>query len=60
MTGRTTAQLQGGLPSGFSSSIWGTGANLYPYFTWRYSTTPIAISGKAFSNGGSAAWRARR
>lgn len=53
ITGRTTAQLQGGLPSGFSSSIWGTGANLYPYFTWRYSTTPIAISGKAFSNGGS-------
>lgn len=55
ITGRTTAQLQGGLPSGFSSSIWGTGANLYPYFTWRYSTTPIAISGKAFSNGGSTA-----
>lgn len=55
ITWRTTAQLQGGLPSGFSSSIWGTGANLYPYFTWRYSTTPIAISGKAFSNGGSTA-----
>ncbi len=55
MTGRTTAQLQGGLPSGFSSSIWGTGSNLYPYFTWRYSTTPIAISGKAFSNAGSTA-----
>ncbi|MFG0721378.1 filamentous hemagglutinin N-terminal domain-containing protein [Pseudomonas sp. GLN_6] len=53
ITGRTTTQLQSGLPSGFSSSIWGTGANLYPYFTWRYSTTPIAISGKAFSNGGS-------
>ncbi|MGE8504959.1 MAG: filamentous hemagglutinin N-terminal domain-containing protein [Pseudomonas sp.] len=55
MTGRTTAQLQGGLPPGFSSSIWGTGTNLYPYLKWRYSTTPIAISGKAFSNGGSAA-----
>ncbi|GBG03174.1 hypothetical protein AZSI13_25010 [Azospira sp. I13] len=55
MTGRTTAQLQGALPSGFSSSVWGTGANLYPYFTWRYSTTPIAISGKAFSNAGSTA-----
>lgn len=55
MTGRTTAQLQGGLPSGFSSPLWGTGTNLYPYFTWRYNTTPIAISGKAFSNAGSTA-----
>ncbi|MPS35171.1 MAG: filamentous hemagglutinin N-terminal domain-containing protein [Stenotrophomonas sp.] len=55
ITGRTTAQLQGGLPAGFSSSIWGTGANLYPYFSWRYGTTPIAISGKAFGNAGAAA-----
>ncbi len=55
ITSRTTAQLQGGLPSGFSSTIWGTGANLYPYFSWRYGTTPIAISGKAFSNAGSTA-----
>lgn len=55
ITGRTTAQLQGSLPAGFASSIWGIGTNLYPYFTWRYSTTPIAISGKAFSNAGSSA-----
>jgi len=55
ITGRTTAQLQGGLPSGFSSSIWGTGTNLYPYFTWRYSTTPIALSGRVFSDAGSTA-----
>lgn len=52
MTGRTTAQLQGGLPSGFSSSIWGSGANLYSYFTWRYNTTPVAISGHVLANAG--------
>ncbi|WP_407050868.1 MBG domain-containing protein [Methyloraptor flagellatus] len=53
VTARTTAQLQGSLPAGFSSSIWGTGANLYPYFGWRYSTTPIAVSGVAYSDAGS-------
>ncbi|WP_029013097.1 filamentous hemagglutinin N-terminal domain-containing protein, partial [Niveispirillum irakense] len=45
ITGRTTAQLQGSLPVGFSSTNWGTGTNLYPYFTWNYATTPVAISG---------------
>ena len=53
IAGLTTAQLQGGLPAGFSSSIWGIGASLYPYFTWRYGNTPTAISGTAFSNAGS-------
>ena len=54
-TARTTAQLQGSLPAGFSSSIWGTGTNLYPYFKWRYSTTPAAISGVAYSDAGTTA-----
>ncbi|MFG1431392.1 GLUG motif-containing protein, partial [Xanthobacter sp. V2C-4] len=54
-TARTTAQLQGSLPAGFSSSIWGTGTNLYPYFTWRYSTTPVAISGIAYWDTGTTA-----
>ncbi len=54
-TARTTAQLQGSLPAGFSSSIWGTGTNLYPYLRWSYSTTPIAISGTAYSDAGNTA-----
>ncbi|MGA0565118.1 MBG domain-containing protein [Ancylobacter sp. VNQ12] len=54
-TARTTAQLQGSLPAGFSSSIWGTGTNLYPYLGWRYSTTPIAVSGVAYSDAGTTA-----
>ncbi|SFX49705.1 MBG domain-containing protein [Azotobacter vinelandii] len=52
---RTTAQLQGTLPTGFSASIWGAGANLYPYFGWRYPTTPIAVSGLAYSDAGTSA-----
>ncbi|WP_430511493.1 GLUG motif-containing protein [Pannonibacter phragmitetus] len=52
ITARTTAELQGSLPTGFSSSIWGTGTNLYPYLSWAYSTTPIAISGIAYSDAG--------
>ncbi|MGN6095802.1 MAG: two-partner secretion domain-containing protein [Bosea sp. (in: a-proteobacteria)] len=51
-TARTTAQLQGSLPAGVSSSVWGTGINLYPYFNWRYSTTPVAISGIAYGDAG--------
>ncbi len=54
-TARTTAQLQGSLPAGFSSSIWGTGTNLYPYFKWQYSTTPVAVSGTAYSDAGTTA-----
>ena len=52
VTGQTTAQLQGMLPSGLSSSAWGTGTGLYPYFNWQYPTTPQAISGIAYNNGG--------
>ncbi|BBC74009.1 conserved hypothetical protein [Altererythrobacter sp. B11] len=55
VTGRTTAQLQGSLPAGFSSSAWSTGTNLYPYLGWRYSTTPVAISGTASIGGSGAA-----
>ena len=55
ITARTTAQLQGTLPTGFSSTIWGTGAGLYPYFGWSYATTPVAVSGKAYSNAGTTA-----
>ncbi|MEQ1407292.1 MBG domain-containing protein [Neorhizobium sp. Rsf11] len=54
-TARTTAQLQGSLPAGFSSSIWGTGANLYPYFKWQYAATPVAVSGTAYSDAGTTA-----
>ena len=52
VTGLTTAQLQGTLPSGLSSSAWGTGAGLYPYFKWQYPTTPQAISGTAYTDAG--------
>ncbi|WP_179145322.1 MBG domain-containing protein [Rhizobium sp. RU36D] len=51
-TGLTTTQLQGTLPSGFSPSIWGTGAGLYPYFNWLYPTAPVAVSGIAYSDAG--------
>ncbi|WP_158279335.1 MBG domain-containing protein [Azospirillum humicireducens] len=54
-TTRTTALLQGSLPTGFSSAIWGTGTNLYPYFKWQYSTTPVAVSGRAYSDAGASA-----
>ncbi|MDG2535297.1 MBG domain-containing protein, partial [Sphingomonas sp. HITSZ_GF] len=50
ITGRTTAQLQAALPTGFSSSIWGTGTNLYPYLGWRYTSTPVAVSGSAYTD----------
>jgi filamentous hemagglutinin family protein len=55
ITGRTTAQLQGSLPAGFASPVWGVGTNLYPYLQWRYSTTPNAVSGRVFSDAGSTA-----
>ncbi|CAO3429269.1 MBG domain-containing protein [Azospirillum doebereinerae] len=55
ITARTTAQLQGALPTGFSGTIWGTGTNLYPYFGWSYGATPVAVSGKAYSDAGTTA-----
>ena len=52
-TGQTTALLQGALPSGFSSSAWGTGPGLYPYPLSQYpSGTPQAISGIAYQDFG--------
>ena len=50
VTGNTTAQLQGVLPSSFDSSVWGTGSGLFPYFLWQYPTTPQAVSGIAYNN----------
>jgi len=53
--GLTTAQLQGTLPSGFNtvaSGVWATGTGLFPYFDWRYASTPQAISGTAYSDSG--------
>jgi filamentous hemagglutinin family protein len=43
-TGLHTAALQGALPAGFSGTVWGTGANLYPEFL--YLGTPQIITGK--------------
>lgn len=57
--GLTTAQLQGTLPAGFNtvaSSVWATAAGRYPYFNWRFSSTPDVVTGTAYSanpsNGG--------
>ena len=53
ITGETTSGLQGALPSGFSSSVWGTGAGLYPYLLRQYpSGTPQSISGIAYTDAG--------
>ncbi|MGH7073103.1 MAG: filamentous hemagglutinin N-terminal domain-containing protein, partial [Stellaceae bacterium] len=52
--GEHTADLQSGLPSGFSSSIWGViPGSSYPYLTAFYPTTPQVISGIAYSDAGS-------
>ncbi len=48
-TGLSTTALQGALPTGFASSVWATGAGLYPYLKWQYATTPEAITGTAVS-----------
>ena len=55
VTGQTSAQLRGALPSGFDNTVWGTGPKLYPYFLWQYPAaggTPQAISGVAYGNSG--------
>jgi hypothetical protein len=33
--GRTTAELKGALPKGFSTAYWGTGPGLFPYLLWQ-------------------------
>jgi hypothetical protein len=50
--GETTAQLQGKLPSGFSSSVWSTGLGLYPYLTNFFPNGAQAVSGVVYSDGG--------
>jgi fibronectin-binding autotransporter adhesin len=56
-TGLTTAQLQGALPTGFSTAVWGTGAGLFPYLLRQFPTgVPDTVSGTAYtSQGGTAA-----
>ena len=54
--GLPTAQLQGALPTGFSNTVWSTGAGLYPYLTWQFAagTTPQSLSGIAYQANGTA------
>jgi len=52
ITGKTTAQLLGALPTGFGGTVWGTGSGLYTYLLWQYDGTPQAISGIAYSDAG--------
>jgi hypothetical protein len=54
--GLTTAQLQGALPTGFSNTVWSTGAGLYPYLNWQFAlgTTPQSLSGIAHQANGTA------
>jgi len=52
ITGETSAQLMGTLPSGFSNTTWGTGSGLLPYLLWQFpSGAPQAISGLVTNNG---------
>jgi filamentous hemagglutinin family protein len=48
--GLTTAQLQAGLPSGFSTSVWGQAPGAYPYLLTFGPPTPVtgAVSGTVF------------
>ena len=55
VTGLTTAELQGTLPAGFSNTVWATGTNLYPYFSWLYPGGAKAVSGIAYSDAGATA-----
>ncbi len=54
--GQTTAQLQGALPTSFSSTVWSTGPGLYPYLSWQFpaGTTPQSLSGIAHQANGTA------
>ncbi len=53
ITGKTTANLQGTLPTGFNNAVWATGPRLYPYFLWQFSSTPQAVSGFTVASNGS-------
>jgi filamentous hemagglutinin family protein len=45
-----TSALQGTLPTGFSSNIWGIQTGSYPYLKSIYTTAPSVISGFAPNN----------
>lgn len=51
-TGLTTAQLQSGLPAGFSSSDWAT-AGGYPFLLWQgpQTTSAVVLTGAAPTSG---------
>jgi filamentous hemagglutinin family protein len=49
-TGQTTGQLQGALPSGFSSSYWATGTGLYPYLSSTFPNGVQVLSGTLYKN----------
>jgi filamentous hemagglutinin family protein len=49
-TGQTTAELQGTLPSGFDSAVWGTGSGLYPYLKTFFPNGVQAVSGVAYKD----------
>ncbi|OYU90689.1 MAG: hypothetical protein CFE29_07565 [Bradyrhizobiaceae bacterium PARB1] len=57
-TGLTTAQLQGGLPSGFNGNIWAisTGTT-YPYLRSAFNTAPQIVSGTGYSNTSGGVWQ---
>ncbi len=50
--GRTTAQLQGALPTGFDGTVWGTGTGLYPYLKTFFPDGVQAVSGTAYKDAG--------
>ena len=49
-TSQTTSQLQGSLPTGFSTNVWATGTGLYPYLKSFYPNGVIAVSGIAYTS----------
>ncbi|MCX4160047.1 MULTISPECIES: MBG domain-containing protein [Paraburkholderia] len=56
ITGQTTAQLQGGLPSGFNPAVWGIEPGIsYGYLNWRFPTGPTIVSGMANTGGDNSA-----
>jgi filamentous hemagglutinin family protein len=54
-TAMTTAQLQAGLPTGFSSATWGSVADKsYPYLLFEFGAgvTPQVVAGTVYTDGG--------
>ena len=54
VSGLTTAQLQSGLPGGFSGGVWSTVAGeTYPYLAWQFpSGAPQVVTGFALESDG--------